>query len=72
MLQHESGGWTWGRYVVVYPAAHPDVAAGCARYRDLLHDDTTFASLTIEDLLGSGALPRKAGAALRDRYFPPA
>jgi PD-(D/E)XK nuclease superfamily len=70
MLQHESGGWTWGRYVVVHPAAHRDVAAGCARYRDLLHDDATFGSMTIEDLLDSGALPRKASAALRDRYLP--
>jgi hypothetical protein len=70
MLQHESGRWTWGRYVVVYPAAHRDVAAGCAQYRDLLHDDATFGSTTIEDLLDSGALPRKAGAALRDRYLP--
>ncbi len=70
MLQHESGGWTWGRYVVVYPAAHRDVATGCAQYRDMLHDDATFGSMTIEDLLDSDALPRKAVAALRDRYLP--
>jgi hypothetical protein len=71
MLQHESGGWTWGRYVVVYPAAHRAVAAGCAQYRHLLYDDATFKSMTIEDLLDSGAVSRRADAALRDRYFPP-
>jgi hypothetical protein len=71
MLQHDSGGWTWGRYVVVYPAAHGDVAAGCANYRGLLHDDATFGSMTIEGLLDSGALSRPAGRALRDRYLPP-
>ena len=26
MLQHESGAWTWGRYVVVHPAGNADVA----------------------------------------------
>jgi hypothetical protein len=71
MLQHDSGGWTWGRYVVVHPVAHGDVAAGCAKYRGLLHDDATFGSMTIEGLLDSGALSRTAGAALRDRYLPP-
>ena len=26
MLQHASGAWTWGRYVVVHPAGNSDVA----------------------------------------------
>ena len=39
MLQHESGTWTWGRYVVVHPAGNADVADAVARYRDFLADD---------------------------------
>src|SRR5262249_33662547 len=33
MLQHTSGVWSWGRYVVVYPAGNTDFAEACARYR---------------------------------------
>jgi PD-(D/E)XK nuclease superfamily len=68
MLQHESGGYTWGRYVVVFPAGNVDVAAGCARYRGLLADDSTFATATLESLLAGRALPRPTVAALRERY----
>ena len=32
MLQHASGSWTWGRFVVVHPAGNSDVAALCDRY----------------------------------------
>ena len=38
MLQHPSGAWAWGRYVVVHPAGNVDVVAGCDRYRGLLAD----------------------------------
>jgi hypothetical protein len=69
MLQHPSGAWTWGRYVVVYPAGNSDVADGCARYRDLLADDATFDSTTIEELLDANVLPRRTIAALRERYL---
>ena len=44
MLQHESGAWGWGRFVVVHPAGNSDIADGCARYRDLLVDQSTFSS----------------------------
>ena len=71
MLQHASGAWTWGRYVVIYPAGNVDVAAACDRYRALLADASTFTSVTLEDVLGTGALPASAEAALRDRYVPP-
>ena len=67
MLQHESGAWTWGRYVVVHPAGNPDLADGCSRYRELLADDSTFDSTTLEDLLGARVLP--AATALRERYL---
>ncbi len=70
MLQHPSGRWTWGRYVVVHPAGNTDIADACARYRELLADGSTFSSMTLEDLLASGALPARTTRALRDRYVP--
>jgi PD-(D/E)XK nuclease superfamily len=70
MLQHVSGSWGWGRYVVVYPAGNSDVAEACARYRALLVDQSTFSFVSIEDLLDAGALPSPTVAALRDRYIP--
>jgi hypothetical protein len=70
MLQHVSGSWSWGRYVVVHPAGNSDVAEACARYRALLVDQSTFSSVTVEDLLDAGALPTPTVAALRDRYIP--
>jgi hypothetical protein len=68
MLQHASGRWSWGRYVVVYPAGNTDVAESCSRYLGLLGDSATFASVTLEALLDAGALPRKTARALRERY----
>jgi hypothetical protein len=70
MLQHPSGAWSWGRYVVVYPAGNPDIANACARYGDLLLDRSSFSSMTIEELLDADALPRRTSGALRDRYLP--
>jgi hypothetical protein len=68
MLQHESGTWGWGRYVVVHPAGNSDLAGLCARYQGLLADTSSFASLTLEELLDLGALPAQTTAALRERY----
>ncbi len=48
MLQHPSKRWTWGRFVLVYPAGNPSFAAAASRYRELLVDPTTFESRTIE------------------------
>jgi hypothetical protein len=70
MLQHPSRAWRWGRYVVVYPAANSDYADACARYGDLLVDRSTFASITVEQLLDAGILPKPLVAAFRDRYLP--
>jgi len=70
MLQHASSSWSWGRYVVVHPAGNTDFADACARYRALLVDESSFSSITLEELLGAGALPAAAIAALRDRYVP--
>ena len=69
MLQHVGGTWTWGRYVVVHPAGNTDVADACARYRTLLAD-STFSSVTLDDVLASDVLPRRTAAALRERYLP--
>jgi hypothetical protein len=70
MLQHPSGTWTWGRYLVIHPAVNPDMAGLSARYQELLVDPSTFASTTIEELLDAGALPATTTAALRERYLP--
>ena len=70
MLQHPAGSWSWGRYVVVHPARNPDAAEMSAGYRELLSDDSTFATCTLEELLGAGALAARATSALRRRYLP--
>jgi len=70
MLQHASGTWKWGRYVVVHPAGNTDFADACSRYLALLLDQSTFSSMTVEDLLDASVLPVQTTAALRDRYLP--
>jgi len=70
MLQHASGTWSWGRYVVVHPAGNSDVADAVDRYRKFLVDDSTFSSVTIEELLDAGVLPKRTATALRKRYLP--
>lgn len=70
MLQHPSGTWRWGRFVVVHPAGNTDYADACARYRALLVDPSSFASITVEQLLDSGALPKTTVKAVRARYLP--
>jgi hypothetical protein len=68
MLQHPNGEFTWGRFVLVYPAANTDYAELAARYGSVVADPSSYASITIEELLGSGALPKSSVRALRDRY----
>jgi hypothetical protein len=70
MLQHASGTWEWGRYVVVHPSANSDFAEVCDRYRSLLVDHSTFASVTLEELLDSGQLPAATSSAFGARYLP--
>lgn len=69
MLQHASGAWTWGRYVVVHPARNPDIAELCARYGRLLVDRSTFSSVTVEELLDANVLKGHTTTALRERYI---
>jgi PD-(D/E)XK nuclease superfamily len=70
MLQHESGRWTWGRYVVIHPEANTAIAHASDEYRKMLTDDATFGTATTEDLLAANTLERKTAAALRRRYLP--
>jgi hypothetical protein len=70
MLQHVSGTWQWGRYVVVHPAGNTDFAEACARYNALLDDESTFCAITLGQLLEADALPSPVVAALRERYLP--
>jgi len=70
MLQHPSGAWTWGRFVLAYPAENPSFASAAARYVEVLRDPTTFWPRTIESLLDTpGALPQDSVALLRERYL---
>lgn len=70
MLQHPSGRWTFGRYVLVHPAMNPSFDEAGARYRDLLSDPTTFEVRTIEQLLDGKVLhPPEIAEAFRARYL---
>lgn len=69
MLQHPSGAWTWGRFVIVHPAANVEMADMCHRYRELLADRATFRSTTLEEVLASGALSSRAVRMVRERYL---
>jgi PD-(D/E)XK nuclease superfamily len=62
--------WRWGRLVVVHPAGNTDFADACSRYQALLVDQSTFASVTVEELLDANVLPARTATALRGRYLP--
>ena len=70
MLQHPGGAWTWGRYMTVHAADNVDMAERDERYGGLLADPTTYRTTTLEEVLGTGALPSSAVRTLRDRYLP--
>jgi hypothetical protein len=70
MLQHPSGTWSWGRYIVVHPAGNSDFADAGTRYAGLLAERSTFSSMTLEELLDADVLPAQTNAAVRDRYLP--
>lgn len=69
MLLHPSGRWRWGRFVYVHPEGNIDHANAVRDYAALLQDDSTFASLTLEALVGSRALGRSTTKAIRERYL---
>ena len=71
MLQHESGTWTWGRYVVVHPAGNADVADAVRPLpRPPRGRRRPSPSMTVEELLDAKVLPARTTAALRHRYLP--
>ena len=55
MLQHNSGRWTWGRYVVVHPDGNTDIAHATDQYRTLLADDDLHLGDDRRAALGQGA-----------------
>ncbi len=69
MTQHPSRLWRWARYVVVYHPGNPDVVDLLDGYREFLVDDTTYRSIRLDGLLGSGALPAATTDAVRRRYL---
>jgi hypothetical protein len=69
MLQKDRGGWKWGRFLLLYPARNTAFAAAARRYRDFLVDDRTFASMTLEELLESGAFGERTQKELSERYL---
>lgn len=69
MLQHPGRAWRWGRYVVVYPRGNADMRDVCARYGEFLVDGSSFAAITLEELLAAEALAAATAAAVSARYF---
>ena len=70
MLQHPTGDWRWGRFVIVYPAANPSVREAVRCYADILKDPDTFESRTIDELLSARVLHEPATAEMfRRRYL---
>jgi len=70
MLQHPSGRWSWGRFVLLYPAANASFARAAAAYRAVLRDEATFEARTLEELVGvPGTLLESTRGALVERYF---
>jgi hypothetical protein len=68
MLQHSNREYEWGRYVLVHPRGNTDYTDAATRYAAALADPSTFAVLTVEEILASGVLPKSTTAALRKRY----
>lgn len=70
MLQHQSRRWTWGRFVLLYPAANASFARAAEQYRAALRDESTFEARTFEELLAvPSTLLESTRAALVERYF---
>lgn len=70
MLQHHSGRWAWGRFVLVHPEGNNDFVEVCQQYRELLVDGSSFDAVTLEELLDAAVLPPASTAAFRERYLP--
>lgn len=71
LLQHDSGRWAGGCYVLVYPNGHTGFAAAGKTYRDeVLADTSTFRLITVEELLKHEVLHRpETASAFKERYL---
>jgi hypothetical protein len=69
MLQHPSHRWTWSKFVLVHPAANSSYVRACERYKELLANQTTFETFTIESLLRGGVLPPQMTQPFVERYL---
>lgn len=69
MLQHPSGEWTWGRYLLVRPASNSSFRDVAEEYREVLARPETFVELTIEKLLDAHAPPSETEREFRQRYL---
>ena len=69
MPMHPTGGWTWARFVVVYPEANPSFRRAAHEYRELLENTETFAVATVESLLDARVLPQDLTTRFRERYL---
>ena len=69
MLQQPDRSWTWGRFVLVHPAANVEVIDQIERYRSFLADETSFDSMTVESLVHGAWLPAASAAQLAERYL---
>src|SRR5215813_12368632 len=70
ILQHPSRRWNWGMYVVVHARHNSDFSRLSRQYANLLSDPSTFATVTLEELLDGKALARRTARSLRERYIP--
>ena len=69
MKQHPSHGWSWVQFLLVYPERNVSFARAANSYRDVLENDESFQSLTLEQLLDAGVFPDALGKSLRERYL---
>jgi len=68
MLQHEPHRWRHGKYILVYPEKNPSFACAAEEYRAALEDDSTFVTMTIEQVLDAGVLTTETESRFRTRY----
>lgn len=68
-VQSASTPWTGGKYVLVHPAGNPSFADAAEEYADALVDDSTFATMTVEEVLDAGVLTPETEARFRARYL---
>lgn len=70
MLRHPTRTWSFGRFVLLYPAGNPSFDRASAAYRAILRDPNTFKARTFEQLLAvPGGVDDETKAALVERYF---